>query len=127
MSWNEAPPVGLYVVLALVMAWCAILTNELREVLTGEEHPRKQIKRAWRLRRFAGKVLNVARLGLFQLVIFLVAAAFQLMGKLTDEGGFGSLWELTHLTLHIIVIMGLYQLLNEWLARGQLNPRSRYL
>ena len=126
MSWNEPPPAGLYVVLALVMAWCAILTNELREVRTGKRF-RDQMEQARHLQRFAGIILNIARLGLIQLVIFLVAAAGVAIYRLETEGGLRNAWEIGHLTLHLIVVLSLYRLLKEWLDKGQLNPRSRYL
>lgn len=108
------------------MAWCAILTNELREVRTGKRS-RDQMEQARHLQRFAGIILNIARLGLIQLVIFLVAAAGVAIYRLETEGGLRNAWEIGHLTLHLIVVLSLYRLLKEWLDKGQLNPRSRYL
>lgn len=127
MTWGALPPVGLYVVLAMVMTWCAILTTELREVRAKKKHSEKLLEQASRLRLFATNVLDVARIGLFQIVAFLVVAAFEPARRLAVEGGLVDVWEIFHLVIHVAAILSLYELLRRWLDKGQLNSQSRHV
>ena len=111
----------------MVMTWCAILTTELREVRAKRKHSQKLLEQASRLRLFATNVLDVARIGLFQIVAFLVVAAFEPARRLAVEGGLVDVWEILHLVMHVAAILSLYELLRRWLDKGQLNSQSRHV
>ena len=116
-------------VFAMVLAWCAIMAADLREVLGGSlpqrandltGDKRAKANAVWRLVRKV--VIFLALPATLQLVSLSVAAAYLEVSKYPEEVGY---WAVLHYLLHAVMVLVMYLLLVHW-YRIFVRPPSGY-